>query len=100
MREYTKTHEWVETVNGVATVGITKAAVVEIGQIVYVELPKVGKLVKKGQEACVLESTKAAVDIVCPVSGIILAINESLSSNIAPLNNSPEADGWLFKVQL
>lgn len=100
MREYTKTHEWIDTDNAVATVGLTVAAVKEIGEVVYVELPKVGKSVTKGQEACVIESTKAAVDIASPVSGTIAAVNEALVSNINLLNTSPETDGWLFRVAL
>lgn len=98
MREYTKSHEWIDTVDAIATVGITTAAVKEIGEVVYIELPKVGKSVTKGQEACVIESTKAAVDIASPVSGTIIAVNEALIANINLLNTAPESDGWLFKV--
>lgn len=100
MREYTKSHEWIDTENGIATVGLTKAAVKEIGEVVYVELPKVGKSVIAGQEACVLESTKAAVDIASPVSGTIAAVNQALITNINLLNSSPETEGWLFRVTL
>lgn len=100
MREYTKSHEWIDTENGIATVGLTKAAVKEIGEVVYVELPKVGKNVIAGQEACVLESTKAAVDIASPVSGTIAAVNQALITNINLLNSSPETEGWLFRVAL
>lgn len=100
MREYTKSHEWIDTDNGIATVGLTKAAIKEIGEVVYVELPSVGKSVAAGQEACVVESTKAAVDIASPVSGTICAINEALNSNISLLNTSSEAEGWLFQVKL
>ena len=100
MREYTKSHEWVDKEGNVATVGITRAAVQEVGEIVYVELPKVGKEVKVGQDACVIESTKAAVDISSPVSGVILSVNDALLSNIQLLNTSPESEGWLFKVTL
>lgn len=100
MKEYTKTHEWFEKADGIATVGITYAALEEIGEIVYVELPKIGKEVKEGDDATVLESTKAAVDISSPVSGQIIAINDSLKTNIVPLNKDPENSGWLFKVKL
>lgn len=103
MREYTKSHEWYESLDGdknVVTIGITKAAVSEVGDIVYVELPVVGKAVKAGQEACVIESTKAAVDIASPVSGTIIATNKALQSDISLLNRAPEAEGWLFQVQL
>ncbi len=98
MREYTKSHEWIDLEGSVATVGITKDAVKEVGEIVYVELPKVGRPVEKGQEACVIESTKAAVDISSPVSGTILAVNEALMANVNLLNTSAETEGWLFKV--
>ncbi|MCE5293237.1 MAG: glycine cleavage system protein GcvH [Chlamydiales bacterium] len=100
MREYTKSHEWVDKEGNIATVGITKAAVKEVGDIVYVELPKVGKTVAVGQDACVIESTKAAVDISSPVSGTILSVNDALLTNIQLLNDLPESDGWLFKVTL
>lgn len=100
MREYTKSHEWVDLDGSIATVGITKDAVKEVGEIVYIELPKVGRPVEKGQEACVIESTKAAVDISSPVSGTIFAVNEALAADVSLLNSSPEADGWLFKVSV
>jgi glycine cleavage system H protein len=96
MREYTKTHEWVETNQNIATIGLTKAAIEEIGEIVYIELPKVGSAITKGQDACVLESTKAAVDIASPVSGTIVKVN----SNLNEINSAPEAEGWLFQVRL
>ena len=100
MREYTDTHEWVETVEGIATVGITTAAVSEIGDIVYVELPKIDKSVEKGTCVCIVESTKAAVDIESPVSGTIIAVNEALQRDISLLNKKPESDGWLFKIRV
>ncbi len=99
MVEYTKNHEWIDTVNGITTVGITYAALEEIGEIVYVELPKVGKEVHAGQEVVVIESTKAAIDIASPVSGKIIAVNDSLKSAISLLNKDPEKEGWLYKVE-
>jgi len=100
MRSYTETHEWVEIVDGIATVGLTQDAVKEVGDIVYVELPIVGKSIKAGQEAVVVESTKAAVDIASPVSGTIVTINDLLKTNIKLLNQAPESAGWLFQVKV
>ena len=100
MKTYTKNQEWIELQDGCATVGITLDAAKEIGEIVYVELPKAGERVQEGQEAVVLESTKAAVDICSPVSGTIIKVNETLRHNIQILNQSPEQDGWLFQVEL
>jgi len=100
MREYSNNHEWYETQGGIATVGITQDAVKEIGEIVYVELPKLEKRVEQGQDACIIESTKAAVDIQSPVSGTIIAVNEALASNIALINKEPEEGGWLFRVRV
>lgn len=99
--KYTKTHEWIkidEKGNGI--VGISDHAQGELGEIVYVELPKVGKAVKAGEEAAVLESTKAAADVYSPVSGTILEVNQKLSEQSELVNKSPENEGWLFKIQL
>jgi glycine cleavage system H protein len=96
--KYTETHEWIDIKNGIGTVGITDHAQKELGDIVYVELPKVGKEVKKGQEAAVLESTKAAADVYSPVSGKILEVNTNLKDNSELVNTSPEKTGWLFKL--
>lgn len=81
-----------------ATVGITRHAKEEIGEIVAVQLPNVGDLVKSGDEVCVLESTKAAADLYSPLSGKIVAINEKLEEKIELLNESPESLGWLFQI--
>jgi len=98
--KYTETHEWIEVNNGIGSVGVSMHAQHELGDIVYVELPQIGKEVKAGQEAAVLESTKAAVDVYSPVSGSILEINSSLKDNPELINQSPEKDGWLFKIKL
>lgn len=100
MRTYTKSHEWIDTDENIATVGLTKAAISEVGEIVYIELPQVGKSVQEGSDACVIESTKAAVDIASPVTGQVVATNTSLQEDIGLLNSDPEAKGWLFKVKL
>lgn len=100
MRTYTKSHEWIEVEGNIATIGITQKAVQEIGEIVHIELPKLGKQVQAGQEAVVLESTKAAVDICSPVSGTIVKVNSDLQGDIHKLNRSPENEGWLFQLRL
>lgn len=99
--KFTDSHEWVELESDqIAKVGVTKFAQQELGDIVYVELPGVGKEVKAGQEVAVLESTKAAADIYSPVSGEIIAINEQLKNSPEWINQFPEDTGWIYKVKL
>jgi glycine cleavage system H protein len=93
-------NEWSELRGEIATVGITVDAAKEIGEIVFVELPRIGSHVVEGQEVVVLESTKAAVDIYSPLSGEVVAVNELLRSNVQHINSSPEQDGWLFQLKL
>lgn len=97
---FTESHEWIKVENGIGVVGITDHAQNELGQVVYVELPAVGKHVKAGEEIAVLESTKAAADIYSPVSGEIVEINQKLVDFIHHINSSAESDGWLFKIKL
>ncbi|MCC5832447.1 MAG: glycine cleavage system protein GcvH [Chlamydiales bacterium] len=98
--KYTESHEWVELEGEIATVGISDYAQKELGGIVYVELPVEGHPVKAGDEAVVLESTKAAVDIYTPVGGEISAVNTSLREYPEKVNNTPQTEGWLFKVKV
>lgn len=100
--KFTESHEWIEhnSATNTATVGVTDYAQHELGEIVYVELPTVGKDVKAGGEAAVLESTKAAADVYAPVSGTIVEINSRLSASSELVNQSPENEGWLFKIKL
>lgn len=98
--KFTETHEWIDIKDNVGTVGVTMHAQKELGDIVYVELPKVGKQVKKGTEAAVLESTKAAADVYAPVSGTIVAVNSTLQQSPELVNSSAEKEGWLFKLEL
>ncbi len=86
--KFTDSHEWVEVEGDVGIVGITEHAKKELGEIVYLELPKIGNVLKAGEEAAVIESTKAAVDIYAPVSGKIVEVNEGSKGD------------WLFKVKL
>jgi glycine cleavage system H protein len=98
--KFTESHEWILVENDIGTVGITDAAQKELGEVVYVELPSVGKSVKAGQEVAVLESTKAAADIYSPVSGEIVEINQKLFDFVHEINRSAENEGWLFKIKL
>jgi glycine cleavage system H protein len=98
--KFTESHEWIRVENDIGTVGITDVAQKELGEIVYVELPSVGKRVAAGQEIAVLESTKAAADIYSPVSGEIVEINQKLLDFVQNINKSAEHEGWLFKIKL
>lgn len=97
---YTQSHEWIAVEGLVGTVGITEYAQKELGDIVYIELPKIGRLVKAGEEVCVLESTKAAVDVYSPVSGKIIEVNEALVKSPMNLKGSLPSVGWLFKLEV
>lgn len=99
--KYTDSHEWIEINKGnIATVGVTTFAQKELGDIVYVELPTLEKVVQAGQEAAVLESTKAAADIYSPASGKIIEVNQALTNQPELINQSPEKQGWIYKIQL
>lgn len=98
--KFTESHEWISVENGVGTVGVTQYAQKELGDIVYVELPKVGAKIEKGKEAAVLESTKAAADVYSPATGKVVEINTNLQTTVELINTSPEKDGWLFKIAL
>lgn len=99
--KFTESHEWIqEGPDHVATVGVSQFAQKELGDIVYVELPQVGKVIKAGQEAAVLESTKAAADVYTPASGTILEVNHALSQSPELINQDPEKQGWIFKIKL
>ena len=95
--KYAETHEWIDDKG---RVGISHKAQEELGEIVYIELPEVGKEVKAGEEIAVLESTKAAVDIYSPVSGKITSVNEKVKEDPSLLNNAPEGEGYLFEMTL
>lgn len=99
--KYQESHEWVrDEGDGTATVGITDHAQDSLGDVVFVELPEVGAKLHAGDEAGVVESVKAASDIYAPVSGEVIAINESLEDEPESINNSPYGDGWFYKVKL
>ena len=97
---YTKEHEWVHVEGEMGTVGITDHAQSELGDIVFVELPKPGSKVTKGETFGSVESVKAVSDIYSPVSGEVAAVNDSLSTNPEKLNEDPHGGAWLLKVKL
>ena len=97
---YTKEHEWVHVEGTTATIGITDHAQHELGDIVYVDLPKVGTSAEAGKVFGSVESVKAVSDIYAPVSGEILEINEGLSSAPEKLNSDPHGTAWLIKVRM
>jgi glycine cleavage system H protein len=97
---YTKDHEWIRLDGEVATVGITEHAQEQLGDIVFVELPEVGKKVEKGGEAAVVESVKAASDVYAPASGEVVAVNQSLDGAPAAVNEEAEGKGWFFRLKL
>ncbi len=96
---FSETHEWALLEKGKAVIGITEHAQKELGEIVYVEFPKVGTRLKQGEEMCVLESTKAATDIYAPLSGRVVAVNEALLKDPSLINRSPQEEGWLIKLE-
>jgi glycine cleavage system H protein len=98
--KFSESHEWVQVEGDFAIVGITDHAQHELGDIVFVELPQVGKEVKKGMEVAVLESTKAASDVYTPVSGEIIEVNQNVKETPELINEFPENKGWLFKIKL
>jgi len=94
------THEWVDVSGKIATIGISSDAASHIGEIVYIELPKIGSKVHAGEITCVLESSKSASDLYTPVSGVILAVNEAVKEDPSLINKSPEQKGWLFQIEM
>ena len=98
--KYAESHEWLRLEGNEATVGITDHAQAELTDIVFVELPEVGRVVEAKEAVAVVESVKAASDIYSPVGGSITAVNEDLQSNPALVNTDPFGAGWLFKLEL
>jgi glycine cleavage system H protein len=98
--KYTKDHEWIKVEGDTATIGITNHAQEQLGDVVFVELPKVGKAVKKGGEAAVVESVKAASEVYAPVTGEVVAVNSELEGDPALVNRGAEDGGWFMKVKL
>ena len=99
--KYTKDHEWLNDTGSNSTfiVGITDFAQSELGEIVFVELPQVGKTLKQGDTMCVVESTKAASDVYAPISGKVVEVNAALSSNPTLINSNAHDQGWIAKIE-
>lgn len=102
MKLFSPSHQWVEVEknSNIAKVGITLFAAKELGEVVYVELPKVGDYLQLGEEAVILESTKAATDISTPLSGKVIAINTDVLIFPGKVSESPEGEGWLFQIEI
>ena len=97
---FSKSHEWLRVENGVATVGITKFAAEQLGDVVFVELPDAGKKVSAGGEVAVVESVKAASEIYAPVSGEVTESNAAIKDDPAKVNADPEGAGWFFRMKV
>ena len=97
---FTEDHEWIRLEDGVAVVGITDHAQEQLGDLVFVELPEVGKSLKKGDTAVVVESVKAASDVYAPADGEVVAVNDALTADPALVNSAATGDGWLWKMKL
>jgi glycine cleavage system H protein len=98
--KFTKEHEWIKVDGDTGTVGITDYAQEQLGDVVYVELPPVGKQVEKGKEMAVVESVKAASEIYAPVSGSVVGVNDKLTAEPATVNAEPMGGGWFVKIKL
>lgn len=98
--KYTETHEWVHVKGNKALVGITDHAQSELTDIVFAELPEVGKELSKGDELCVVESVKSVSEIYAPVSGKVTKVNEELEDTPEIINDNPYEDGWLVEIEL
>ena len=98
--KYSKDHEWVFTENDIATVGITNHAQESLGDIVFIELPEVGKIVKAGEQVGVVESVKAASELYSPISGKIIQVNNNLSKEPHLINSDAENNGWYMKIKM
>ncbi len=99
-RYYTETHEWVTVQDSLATIGITEYAQAQLGDVVFLELPRVGKLLEAGDSFGVIESVKAASDLYSPVAGTVAEVNETLNATPELVNRGPYGEGWLIKVNL
>jgi glycine cleavage system H protein len=97
---FTKDHEWVELNGDVATVGITAYAAEQLGDVVFVEVPEVGKTVKAGDGFAVVESVKAASDVYAPISGVVVEANAEVADAPETVNAVPEAGGWFAKLKI
>jgi glycine cleavage system H protein len=97
---FTKEHEWVTVHGETATIGITKYAAEQLGDVVFIEFPAVGDSFEKGGNFAVVESTKTAADVYAPVSGEVVEVNTALEDNWEVMDSDPEAGGWIAKIRL
>lgn len=97
--KYTEEHEWLLDEDGIVTVGITAHAAEQLGDIVFVELPEIGAQVAKDDEIVVIESVKAASDILAPIDGEIVEINEAIVDEPGKVNEDPQGEGWFFRIK-
>jgi glycine cleavage system H protein len=97
---YTSDHEYIRVEGGVGTVGISEYAQDKLGDIVFVELPAVGKVLSKGQEAAVVESVKAASEVYAPVTGEVVEVNDAIVANPELVNQDPEGNAWFLKIRV
>lgn len=98
--KYTQDHEWISVDGNTATVGITDYAQEQLGEVVFVELPDVGKDVAQGDESAVIESVKAAGELKSPASGAVSEVNELLNDEPGKVNEDPQGDGWFYKMTI
>ena len=98
--KYTRDHEWIRVDGDTAVIGITDYAQTQLGDVVYVELPEVGRRAEQGKEVAVVESVKAASEVYAPVSGEVVAVNDALAGEPGKVNADPTGDGWFLKLRL
>ena len=98
--KYTKDHEWLSIEGDIATVGITDYAQESLGDLVFVELPKVGAKFESGKDMVIVESCKAASDVYAPVAGEVVAVNDNVTNTPDTINSDPYANGWLVKMKI
>ncbi len=99
-KKFSKKHEWVSVDGDVATVGITKHATEMLGDIVFVEVPEIGKAIEQNNQAAVVESTKAASDVYSPISGEVIEGNKLIVDDPSSVNSDPEGASWFFKIKI
>ncbi len=99
--KFTAEHEWIRRDNdGTAAVGITDYAQQQLGDVVFVELPQIGRRIRQGEDTAVIESVKAAAEVKAPASGEVTAVNDALVDEPQRVNTAPEGDGWFFRLKL
>ncbi len=98
--KFTNDHEWVRIEGDIATVGITDYAQQQLGDVVFVELPDVGKTLERGKDAAVVESVKAASEVYAPIDGTVTEVNPALTNDPSTVNSDPQTGGWFFKIKI